>query len=118
MSSDIIKRAGCWDDSQEPEWMSKINISELEKLAAVGYTPQDVAMYFDVPPMEFMFYYMLENSKLKYHYDRGILYHQAKEGLHMLEDANQNAAAAARLDKLRDNIKFRNAVEHIVYGGL
>lgn len=98
--------------------MGKINIEELEKLAAVGYSPENIAMYFDVPKIEFMYYYMVEGSKLNYHYQRGILYHTAKEGLFMLEDANQNSAQAARLDKLRDNMKFRNSVEQIVYGGL
>lgn len=117
MSSDIIK-AATWNEEKPPSWLGKINMVELEKLAAIGYTPEKVAMYFDVNKIEFMFYFMLENSRLKYHYDRGILYYQAKDGISMLEDADQNAAQAARLDKLRDNISFRNAVDEIIYGGL
>lgn len=118
MSSDIIKSTTVWDENTPPIWMSKINIAELEKLAAVGYTPEKVAMYFDVPKIEFMYYFMLEGSKLKHYYDRGVLYYQAKDGLSMLEDADQNAAQAARLDKLRDVIQFRNAVDEIFYGGI
>lgn len=118
MSSDIIKSTAVWDEDAPPPWIGKINVTELEKLAAVGYTPEKVAMYFDVPKIEFMYYFMLEDSKLKYHYDRGILYYQAKDGLSMLEDADQNAAQATRLDKLREVVQFRNAVEEIFYGGI
>jgi len=117
MSSDIIKTAAIWDDNRPPEWLGKINWDELEKLAAVGYSPEKIAMYFDVPKIEFMYYYMLEGSLLKYHYDRGILYYQAKEGLSMLEDADQNATQAQRLDKLRETTNFRNAIDEIIYGG-
>jgi hypothetical protein len=118
MSSDIVKSTAAWDENAPPLWLDKINITELEKLAGVGFTPEKVAMYFDVPKIEFMYYFMLEGSKLKYHYDRGVLYYQAKDGLSMLEDADQNAAQAARLDKLRDNVQFRNAIEEIFYGGI
>lgn len=118
MTSGIIKSAATWDDEIPPPWMDKINITELEKLAAIGYTPDRVAMYFLIPQGEFMFYFMLEGSKLKYHYDRGILYYQAKGGISMLEDADQNAAQATRLDKLKETIAFRNAVDEIIYGGI
>lgn len=118
MTSGITKIAQTWDDATPPPWMGSINISELEKLAAIGYTPDKVAMYFRVPQGEFMYYFMLEGSKLKFHYDRGILYYQAKDGMSMLEDADQNAAQAARLDKLKDTIAFRNAVDEIIYGGI
>lgn len=118
MTSDIIKSETTWDETKPPEWLDKINIAELEKLAAVGYSPEKVAMYFNVPKIEFMYYFMLEGSKLSHHYNRGILYYQAKDGISMLEDADQNAAQAARLDKLRENIAFRNAIDEIVYGGI
>lgn len=118
MSSDITLRVARWDDVPPPEWLSKINFDELEKLAAVGYSTEKIAMFFDVPKIEFMYYYMLEDSKLRYHYERGILYHDAKSGMAMLEDADQNASQAQRLDKLRKTMKFRNAVEEIMYGGI
>jgi hypothetical protein len=98
--------------------LDKISWDDLEKLAAIGYTPEKVAMFFDVPKIEFMYYFMLEDSKLKHHYDRGVLYYHAKEGLSMLEDADQNATQAQRLDKLRKTVKFRNAVDEILYGGI
>jgi hypothetical protein len=114
MSSDIIK-AATWDDDSIPGWIKKIQWEEYEKLAAVGYQPEQIAMYYNAPKQEFMFYFMLIDSQLKYHYDRGILYHQAKEGLGMLEDADSNATQAQRLDKLRKNLNFRN-VRNQMYG--
>jgi hypothetical protein len=114
MNSDIIK-AATWNDDSVPGWFSKINWEEYEKLAAVGYRPEQLAMYYDIPKIEFMYYFMLFESKLKYHYDRGILYHQAKEGMDMLEDANTNSNQAQRLDKLRKNLTFRN-VRNQMYG--
>jgi len=68
-----------------------------------------VARWDDVKPPEWL-------SKINY--DRGILYHDAKSGMAMLEDADQNASQAQRLDKLRKTMKFRNAVEEIMYGGI
>lgn len=118
MTSDITRRIARWDDVPPPEWLDKINFDELEKLAAIGYSPEKIAMYFNVPNIEFMYYYMLQDSLLRYHYERGVLFHEAKSGLAMLEDADQNAAQAQRLDKLRKTIKFRNAVDEIVYGGI
>ncbi len=117
MSSEIMKSA-TWDDNNVPPWATTINWEEYEKLAAVGYKPEQIAMYYGIPKLEFMFYHMLIDSKLKYHYERGILYHQAKEGLGMLEDADSNATQAQRLDKLRKTLKFKNALDEIVYGNI
>lgn len=118
MTSDITLNAARWDNVPPPPWLDKINWDELEKLAAVGYTPENIAMYFDVPKIEFMYYFMIQDSKLDYHYNRGILFHKAKEGLSMLEDSDQNSTQAQRLDKLRKTINFRNAVDEIMYGGI
>ena len=118
MTSDITLSAARWDSVPPPPWLDKISWDDLEKLAAIGYTPEKVAMFFDVPKIEFMYYFMLEESKLKHHYDRGVLYYQAKEGMSMLDDADQNATQAQRLDKLRKTVKFRNAVDEILYGGI
>ena len=117
MSSEIIKAAE-WDESQTPEWLEKINWEEYEKLAAIGYTPEKIAMFYNVKKIEFMFYFMLIDSELKYHYDRGILYHQAREGMAMVDDADTNTTQAQRLDKLRAEVNFQRLKEEIVYGGL
>jgi len=105
---------------RDPNWVGKLDFEQLEKLSALGYTPEQCAMFFDVPKLEFMYFYMLINSKLKFHYERGILYHKAKEGMMMLEDAETgaNVTNAQRLDKLRREIDFKNAVNSICYGDI
>lgn len=105
---------------REPDWISKINFEQLEKLSALGYSTEQCSMFFDVPKQEFMYYYMLLNSPLKYHYERGILFHKAKEGFTMLEDAESgaNITNAQRLDKLRKEIDFKNTVNRLCYGDI
>ena len=107
-----------WDPENEPDWMGMIDFDQFEKLAAVGYTPEKIAMFYKIPKIEFMYYYMLIDSKLKYHYDFGILHHEAIEGINMVSEASGNATQAQRLDKLRETVKFRNALEQIMYGGI
>ncbi|MDD2799382.1 MAG: hypothetical protein PHV20_12390 [Bacteroidales bacterium] len=105
---------------RDPDWVGKINFDHLEKLSALGYTPEQCAMFFDIPKLEFMYFYMLVDSKLKFHYERGVLFHKAKEGMTMLEDAEtgSNVTNAQRLDKLRREIDFKNAVNRICYGDI
>ncbi len=116
MDSGVMKLA-TWDDNSSPEWLSQIDWVEYEKLAAVGYQPEQIAMYYNIKKQEFMYYFMLLDSVLKFHYDRGVLFHQAKEGMDMLDDAGLNATTAQRLDKLRKKIDFRTKVDQIIYGG-
>lgn len=117
MTSEVIKSAN-WENTQEPDWMGRINWDEYEKLAGIGYSPEKIALYYRINKMEFMYYFMLFDSKLKAYYDRGVLYYQAKEGIGMLEDASVNVTQAQRLDKLRSEIAFQAARDEIMYGGL
>lgn len=117
MSSEIMKSAQ-WDDNDIPDWVRKMKWEEYEKLAAIGYTPEKIAMFYRINKLEFMYYYMLIDSKLKWHYERGILFHQAKEGIGMLDDATVSVTQAQRLDKLRSEIGFQTAKDEIIYGGL
>lgn len=116
MSSDIIKQA-TWDDNSAPDWIDKINWEEYEQFAYVGYKPEQIAMYYKIDQHEFMFYFMMIDSKLKYHYDRGQLVGQAKEGADMIKKSGSNAIQAQRLDKLRSDLDFENAKNDIIYGG-
>lgn len=101
-----------------PEWMNKITEKELEQLGAIGYKVEQLAMYFNVPKAEFMFYYSLTDSPLRYHYERGKLMQQAKEGFNMADAAasGDNATQAQRFDKLRRAVKFQNEVDEIFFG--
>lgn len=94
-----------------------IDIEELEQLAAIGYTPESIAMYFKLNLTEFLYHFHRDNSPLKYHYNRGILVHQAKEGMSMLEAAeNGNTTQGQRLDKLRYQVNFEQHKQSIIYG--
>lgn len=101
-----------------PEWMKKITKKELEQLGAIGYKVEQLAMYFNVPKAEFMFYYSLADSPLRYYYERGKLMQQAKEGFNMADAAasGENATQAQRFDKLRRAVKFQNEVNEIFFG--
>ena len=52
--------------TERPKWFGRINIEEYEKLASIGYTPQQIAMYYDIDVGDFMFYFTLLRSPLKY----------------------------------------------------
>lgn len=107
-----------WNETQKPNWYDRINFDEYEKLASIGYTPEKIALYYKIPKIEFMYYYMLIDSELRDRYERGILYYQAKEGMTMVDDANSNATQAQRLDRLRSEVNFQKLKDEIIYGGL
>lgn len=102
---------------EEPEWFSRIDFDDFETLAAIGYTPEKIAMYFRIPHKEFMWYFNLVGSPLKWHYERGQLVQQAKEGLAMAAAAEKgdNVTQAQRFDKLRKAVGYRNSISKIFY---
>lgn len=104
-----------WDG--EPGWFSRIAWNDYERLAALGYTPEQLAMYYDINASEFMFYFSLLQSPLKYHYDRGILVQAGKEGIAMTDAAatGENVTQAQRLDKLRAKIEYRNNIDKVFF---
>ena len=102
------------------EWYDRIDVGEYERLAALGYTPRQLAKYYNVPFREFERLFDLPGSRLKYHYERGVLVQQAKEGIVMTEAAAEgaNAVQAQRLDKLRHQVEVRNAVACVFWEGV
>ena len=67
-----------------------------------------------------MFYFTLLRSPLKYHYDRGQLLQQAKEGISMTDAAatGENVTQAQRLDKFRGQLEFKNNINKVFFGDL
>ena len=55
-----------WSDS--PVWYDRIDLDEFERLAGIGYEPRQIAMYYHVPENDFLWYFNLVGSPLKYHY--------------------------------------------------
>lgn len=106
------------EDVQNPDWLLNMDWDEYERLSAIGYSPEKLAMYYKVDKLEFMYYYMKIESELEYHYKRGVLVNQATEGLNMLNTSSTNVTQAQRLDKMRKEIEFSNARDELLYGGL
>lgn len=109
-----LKPYGHW--GEDPEWMHRIDIDELERLAGIGYRPEQIAMYFKVSRRDFLWYFNLIGSPLQYHYERGQLKRQATEGIRMTEAAERgNLTQALRLDKLRKAVSYRNSINKIFF---
>lgn len=100
-----------------PYWFPLDKIEELESIAAIGYTPDKIAMYFDVDKDIFLQEFNRENSRIRYHYERGILVNEANEAIATQNAANEgNATQAQRLDKKRFQVMFQQLKERIIYG--
>lgn len=114
MTSTPVEYGNYRDD---PPWMGEIDLAKLEKLAGIGYPPADIAKYFGIKEADFMWYFNLISSPLKYHYERGVLMQEAEEGLTMSAAARKgdNVTQAQRFDKLRTKIGYRNAVSKIFF---
>jgi len=103
--------------SEWPDWFPLDKVQELEDIAAIGYTPDKVAMYFDVPVDEFVHEFNSPGSRIRYHYDRGVLVNEATEAIATQQAANTgNATQAQRLDRKRFQVMFQQLKERIIYG--
>ena len=58
---------------KDPPWYDRIDMDEFEHLAGIGYEPKQIAMYYNVPETDFLWYFNLVGSPLKFHYERGQL---------------------------------------------
>lgn len=103
--------------SEWPDWFPLDKVQELEDIAAIGYTPDKVAMYFDVRVDDFMHEFNRPDSRIRYHYNRGILVNEAQEAIATQQAANGgNATQAQRLDRKRFQVMFQEMKERIIYG--
>jgi hypothetical protein len=103
--------------SEWPDWFPLEKVEELESIAAIGYTPDKIAMYFGVNKDLFITEIMRPDSRIKYHIDRGILVNEADEAIATQNAANTgNATQAQRLDKKRFQLMFQQLKERIIYG--
>lgn len=65
---------------------------DIEQLAAINYSLKQIAMYLDVDEKQFTNAFHVQDSKIKYHFDRGLLMAQAeidKANLKRARDGNQ-----------------------------
>lgn len=103
--------------SEWPYWFPLDKVEDLESLAAIGYTPEKMALYFDVSPAVFLEEIEREDSRIKYHIEKGILQNEAEEVIETQKAAKSgNATQAQRLDKRRYQLKFQQLKDDIIYG--
>lgn len=77
-------------------------IQELQQLAAIGYSPKEMALYFDVDPIYFLQAANNVESKIYYYIERGKLLSLATEQMNLLADAEKGTVSASEhLGKIR-----------------
>lgn len=64
-------------------------IQDLERLSALGYTPEQMAVFFDVDKIFFVQAALDVETKIHYHIQRGKLLSRAKEEMALLEAAEK-----------------------------
>ena len=100
-----------------PDWFPLNEVETLESIAALGYSPEKVAMYFGINPDLFMDEFLRPGSRIRYHYEKGILVNEANEAIETQRAAiGGNATQAQRLDKMRFQVNFQQLKERIIYG--
>ena len=100
-----------------PDWISRIDVEEYERLAGIGYQTKQIAMYYRIPYWEFLAWFNFPFSPLAYHFARGQLLQSAKEGMTMAADAisGTNATQAQRWDKQRKSRSLSTAIDEICF---
>ena len=75
------------------EWTTK-QFKDIEELAAINYSLEQIAMYLDVEVNSFIEAFNIPESKVKYHYDRGKLITQAEISKANLRKAKDGSLAS------------------------
>lgn len=92
-------------------------IAELENLASLGYSLEQMSLYFDVDKYFFIETAQDVNSKVYYHIQRGQLMSVAKEQMALLGDAEKgNVTASQQLGKIRRSRGW-NISKMDIFGG-
>lgn len=87
--------------------------TEVESLAGAGYSIHKIAMFLDVPAAALLDEYADEESKFRYHYDRGIVLSEAKLTLQLQTSAEKGnltaiqQIAAIRLEQHKRNLRIK-----------
>lgn len=96
--------------------LSEDQLSELERLSSLNYTPEEMAMYFNMSAQDFLNDIRNPDSIIKYHIERGKLISKAKEKLALLESAESgNITASQQLNKLRAIENFAKSRKNFIY---
>jgi hypothetical protein len=75
---------------------------EIEKLAGVNWSVDDIAKNLDIDPVEFQTAFDAPGSKIKWHYERGILLVKGKSQMELYNSAiTGNVTAMQQMEKAR-----------------
>lgn len=75
---------------------------KIEQLAGANYSPEDIASYLKIDRKQFVDEYNKENSKIRYHYNRGQLVVRANDDIQLYESAKSgNITAYNQLEKAK-----------------
>ncbi len=89
---------------------------EIERLAGLGYSDEELAMYFDVPKKEFLLAAQDKKHDINYHIKRGVLIAKAKEMLNVSKSAEGgNITAIQQLGKIRYQQEFELVKKKFLY---
>lgn len=92
-------------------------LTELERLAALNFTYEEMALYFELDSDQFVVEANDEKSRIYYHVRRGKLIVAAQEQVALLEDAIAgNVIASQQLGKIRRTREFEVSKKD-VFGG-
>src|SRR5690554_2355855 len=76
--------------------LSEEQIQELERMAALGYTPEEMAVFFDVDKVSFIQASLDVESYIYYHIRRGQIVSTAKEQMSILTSAETGDIDASK----------------------
>ena len=100
-----------------PAQLSDEQFLELEKLAALTYSPAEIAIYFNIDYESFQSEANDPSSKINYHIRRGKLISSAKKYMSLLDSAEGgNVTAVQQLDKVLRDKSFEVSRDDIIFG--
>lgn len=90
----------------------------IEQLAGVGYGPREIALYLGTDVQYFLNQWKDPDSKIRKHYDRGILLVEASIATGMAQLATQDPAAAKQHLQINATRQFQTVKEKLLRGEL
>ncbi|WP_271407311.1 hypothetical protein [Tenacibaculum soleae] len=107
MPSDII--------ISNPLKLSDEEFETIENLAACNYSPKQIALYLDLNFNSFETQYLTKTSKVRHHYNKGILTAAFEKDNKMLENAKSgNITAYQESNKAAEKRAFENHKNRIL----
>ena len=91
----------------------------VEKLASLNYTVKQIAMYLDVNATQLQHQFADNESKFRYHYERGKLITQAKIDMQLNDAAMKgNMTAIQQYEKVKNAREFENLKQQMLNGDI